>query len=169
MPPYDVQDLVASHLTALGYHIEWVSPPGKDGGIDIIARTTTFDEPIVSTGWYPGGSPILWAQQAGRRIPLDRLESSGSRWPRRLSPARGRVPRYLVNDVRAGDQFELRGPIGGYFVWTAVMPDPLCLIGGSGIAPLMAMLRHPAPRQAQRSHTCFAAVLIQKSGRRHLS
>jgi ferredoxin-NADP reductase len=55
----------------------------------------------------------------------------------------GEVSRYLVNDVRAGDQFELRGPIGGYFVWTAVMPDPLCLIaGGSGIAPLMAMLRH---------------------------
>jgi restriction system protein len=38
MPPYDTQDLVAGLLKALGYHIEWVSPPGKDGGIDIIAH-----------------------------------------------------------------------------------------------------------------------------------
>ena len=41
MPPYDMQDLVAGLLRrkGLGYHIEWVSPPGKDGGIDIIAHT----------------------------------------------------------------------------------------------------------------------------------
>lgn len=55
----------------------------------------------------------------------------------------GEVSPYLVGDLRTGDQFELRGPIGGYFVWTAAMGGPLCLIaGGSGIAPLMAMLRH---------------------------
>ncbi len=55
----------------------------------------------------------------------------------------GDVSPYLVEDVRVGDRFELRGPIGGYFVWTAAMGGPLCLIaGGSGIAPLMAMLRH---------------------------
>ncbi len=55
----------------------------------------------------------------------------------------GEVSQYLVNDLRAGDQFELRGPIGGYFIWTAATRGPLCLIaGGSGIAPLMAMLRH---------------------------
>ena len=55
----------------------------------------------------------------------------------------GEVSPYLVGDLRAGDRFELRGPIGGYFVWTAAMGGPLCLMaGGSGIAPLMAMLRH---------------------------
>jgi ferredoxin-NADP reductase len=55
----------------------------------------------------------------------------------------GEVSPYLVDDLRAGDQFELRGPIGGYFVWTAAMGGPLYLIaGGSGIVPLMAMLRH---------------------------
>jgi ferredoxin-NADP reductase len=55
----------------------------------------------------------------------------------------GEVSRYLVGDLRAGDQFELRGPIGGYFIWTAAMGGPLSLIaGGSGIVPLMAMLRH---------------------------
>ena len=55
----------------------------------------------------------------------------------------GEVSPHLVDDLRAGDQFELRGPIGGYFVWTAAMGGPLYLIaGGSGIVPLMAMLRH---------------------------
>jgi ferredoxin-NADP reductase len=55
----------------------------------------------------------------------------------------GEVSQYLVDDVRIGDQFELRGPIGGYFVWTVAVRGPICFIaGGSGIAPLMAMLRH---------------------------
>src|SRR5215813_12683616 len=55
----------------------------------------------------------------------------------------GEVSPYLVGDLRVGDQFELRGPIGSYFVWSPAMAGPLCLIaGGSGIAPLMAMLRH---------------------------
>jgi ferredoxin-NADP reductase len=55
----------------------------------------------------------------------------------------GEVSQYLVGELRAGDRFELRGPIGGYFVWTVAIGGPLCLIaGGSGIVPLMAMLRH---------------------------
>jgi ferredoxin-NADP reductase len=50
-----------------------------------------------------------------------------------------------VGEVRAGDRFELRGPIGGHFVWTADSGGPLLLIaGGSGVVPLMAMLRHRA-------------------------
>jgi ferredoxin-NADP reductase len=62
----------------------------------------------------------------------------------------GEVSPYLVGDLRAGDQFELRGPIGGYFVWTAAVRGPLWLIaGGSGIAPLMAMLRHRARRKVR--------------------
>lgn len=39
MQPYDFQDLVADLLRAMGYHVSWVSPPGKDGGIDILAHT----------------------------------------------------------------------------------------------------------------------------------
>jgi ferredoxin-NADP reductase len=57
----------------------------------------------------------------------------------------GEVSSYLAGDVRAGDKFELRGPIGGYFVWTAGLGGPLFLVaGGSGIVPLMAMLRQRA-------------------------
>ena len=55
----------------------------------------------------------------------------------------GEVSPYLTEEARAGDQFELRGPIGGYFVWRADGADPLLLVaGGSGLVPLMAMLRH---------------------------
>jgi len=55
----------------------------------------------------------------------------------------GEVSPYLAGEVRAGDQFELRGPIGGYFVWQPGLGGPLLLVaGGSGVVPLLAMLRH---------------------------
>jgi ferredoxin-NADP reductase len=54
----------------------------------------------------------------------------------------GEVSPYLVDELQAGDKVELRGPIGGYFVWDAPAGGPLLLVGGgSGIAPLMAILR----------------------------
>lgn len=57
----------------------------------------------------------------------------------------GEVSPYLSGEVRMGDRFEIRGPIGGHFVWSASMTEPLFLVaGGSGVAPLMAMLRHRA-------------------------
>jgi ferredoxin-NADP reductase len=57
----------------------------------------------------------------------------------------GEVSPYLVDELRVGDQLELRGPIGGYFVWEVRMGGPLLLVaGGSGIVPLMAMIRHRA-------------------------
>jgi ferredoxin-NADP reductase len=64
----------------------------------------------------------------------------------------GEVSPYLVGDLRVGDQFQVRGPIGGHFVWTADLGGPLYLIaGGSGIAPLMAMLRHRDRQNARIS------------------
>jgi ferredoxin-NADP reductase len=57
----------------------------------------------------------------------------------------GEVSPYLAGEVREGDQFELRGPIGRYFVWEPGLGGPLLLVaGGSGVVPLMAMLRHRA-------------------------
>jgi ferredoxin-NADP reductase len=57
----------------------------------------------------------------------------------------GEVSPYLVEEARDGDQFEVRGPIGGYFVWDGDEPEPVLLVaGGSGIVPLMAMARHRA-------------------------
>ncbi len=64
--------------------------------------------------------------------------------------ADGEVSPYLVDDMRPGDVLELRGPIGGWFVWDAHEGGPLLLVaGGSGLVPLMAMLRH---RHAVASH-----------------
>jgi ferredoxin-NADP reductase len=61
----------------------------------------------------------------------------------------GEVSPYLVDELRPGDVFEVRGPIGGHFTWSADEGGPLLLIaGGSGLAPLMAMLRHRAARAA---------------------
>src|SRR5437588_10027060 len=55
----------------------------------------------------------------------------------------GEVSPYLADELRVGDKLELRGPIGGYFVWEERLGGPLLLIaGGSGIVPLMAMIRH---------------------------
>jgi ferredoxin-NADP reductase len=57
----------------------------------------------------------------------------------------GEVSPYLTDELRPGDQLEVRGPIGGYFTWTVDNGGPLFLVaGGSGIVPLMAMLRHRA-------------------------
>jgi len=62
----------------------------------------------------------------------------------------GEVSPYLCDVLHAGDGLEVRGPIGGYFVWTANDGGPLFLVaGGSGIVPLMAMLRHHENSAAQ--------------------
>ena len=55
----------------------------------------------------------------------------------------GEVSPYLVDELRPGDELELRGPIGGYFVWEEKLGGPVLLVGGgSGVVPLRAMLRH---------------------------
>jgi ferredoxin-NADP reductase len=59
--------------------------------------------------------------------------------------ADGEVSPYLTDEVRPGDRFEVRGPIGGHFVWDVGQGGPLLLVaGGSGVVPLMAMVRHRA-------------------------
>ncbi len=61
----------------------------------------------------------------------------------------GEVSPYLHDVLVPGDQLEVRGPIGGYFVWEVSLGGPLLLIaGGSGVVPLMAMLRHRAAQHA---------------------
>ena len=65
----------------------------------------------------------------------------------------GEVSPYLVREVRAGDLVEIRGPIGRYFVWSPAQTEPVQLIaGGSGIVPLMAIVRaHQTPAPPPRS------------------
>jgi ferredoxin-NADP reductase len=70
--------------------------------------------------------------------------------------SRGEVSPYLCDVAEVGDQFELRGPVGGYFTWSPANPDPVVLVaGGSGIVPLMAMIR---TRAAAASRVPFRLV-----------
>ncbi|MBL8823539.1 MAG: Mrr restriction system protein [Planctomycetia bacterium] len=67
MNPYDFQDLVASLLRAMGYHVSWVSPPGKDGGIDIVA----WSDPL---GTRPPRIKVQ-VKRVGNNVNVDGLRS----------------------------------------------------------------------------------------------
>ena len=71
----------------------------------------------------------------------------------------GEVSPYLSTVLEVGDQLELRGPIGGYFVWGGNDTRPVLLVGGgSGVVPLMAMLRHHAAIGSQAAiHLVYSA------------
>jgi ferredoxin-NADP reductase len=61
----------------------------------------------------------------------------------------GEVSPFLVDELREGDRFEVRGPVGGHFTWREQDGGPLLLVaGGSGLVPLMAMLRHHRARRS---------------------
>jgi ferredoxin-NADP reductase len=69
----------------------------------------------------------------------------------------GELSPYLTEELRVGDEVELRGPAGDYFTWRVEDGGPLLLIArGSGLVPLMAMLRH----RAARSGTVKAALVL---------
>jgi ferredoxin-NADP reductase len=71
----------------------------------------------------------------------------------------GEVSQYLVEELRVGDRFELRGPIGGHFTWSVDDGGPLVLLaGGSGLVPLMSMLRHRAARGSDVPARLLASV-----------
>lgn len=70
------------------------------------------------------------------------------------------VSPYLCDVLQVGDGVEVRGPIGGYFVWDVSLGGPLLLVaGGSGIVPLMAMLRHHALADAASRSNVPVSVL----------
>ena len=95
------------------------------------ARTLILDVP----GW-PG-------HLAGQHVDVKLTAQDGTRLE--LTVQRigdGEVSPYLTEDLRHGDQLELRGPIGGWFVWDPSSTAPVLLVaGGSGVVPLMAMIR----------------------------
>jgi ferredoxin-NADP reductase len=102
---------------------EW---SGHRAGQHVDVRLTAEDGYEAQRSYSIGSSP----EQEHLTLTIERLED-------------GEVSVYLVDELRVGDLLELRGPIGGYFVWESSMGGPLLLVaGGSGIVPLMAMIRH---------------------------
>ena len=76
----------------------------------------------------------------------------------------GEVSPYLTQQAHAGDRFELRGPVGGYFVWDPDPGGPVLLVGGgSGIVPLMAMVRQRATNHdAVLTRLLYSATLVTR-------
>jgi ferredoxin-NADP reductase len=75
--------------------------------------------------------------------------------------ADGEVSPYLTDTLKVGDPLELRGPVGGWFVWRVRQPAPVLLIGGgTGVAPLMAMIR---TRAAVRGRQPFRLIYSVRS------
>ena len=105
--------------------------PGHRAGQHVDVRLTAPDGYQAQRSYSIASAP----EDGGRiEITVERLED-------------GEVSQYLAGELRAGDRLELRGPIGGYFVWDVADGGPLLLVaGGSGVCPLMAMLRHRAGR-----------------------
>jgi ferredoxin-NADP reductase len=102
--------------------------PGHLAGQHVDVRLTAED------GYQAQRSYSIASPPDGTRVELtvERLDD-------------GEVSPYLTDEIRAGDQIELRGPVGGYFVWEPARGGPLFLVaGGSGVVPLMAMLRRRA-------------------------
>ena len=110
------------------------------------AATIGFDVP----GWpgHRAGQHLdvrLTAEDGYQAQRSYSIASAPDRTPLELTVVRigdGEVSPYLTGELRPGDQIELRGPVGGYFVWEPGDGGPLLLIaGGSGVVPLMAMIR----------------------------
>jgi ferredoxin-NADP reductase len=114
------------------------------------ARTTTLEVPdwpdhvagqhvdvrLTATDGY---SAVRSYSIASAPNPQRRIELTIERLPN------GEVSPYLTQELAVGDRLELRGPIGGWFVWRTQQTEPIQLIaGGSGIVPLMAMIRSRA-------------------------
>ena len=99
--------------------------PGHRPGQHVDVRLTAED------GYQAQRSYSIASAPDGTRVELtvERLED-------------GEVSPYLTDELRPGDRIELRGPVGGYFVWEPAQGGPLLLAaGGSGVVPLMAMIR----------------------------
>jgi ferredoxin-NADP reductase len=135
--------------TAVLGRITWLTA-SVAGDVQETPRVRTLDLDVPSWAGHRAGQHLdvrLTAEdgyQAERSYSIASAPGNGVQLTiERLDD--GEVSPYLVDDAREGDQFEVRGPIGGYFVWDGDEPGPVLLIaGGSGVVPLMAIARHRA-------------------------
>jgi ferredoxin-NADP reductase len=116
--------------TAVGVSLRLDVPdwPGHRAGQHVDVRLTAED------GYSAERSYSIASRPGDDRVELTVVRIEG-----------GEVSPYLTTVAEPGDQLDLRGPVGGYFVWEAGDSRPVLLVGGgSGVVPLMAMLRHHA-------------------------
>jgi ferredoxin-NADP reductase len=129
------------HAKTIAFEVpDW---PGHVAGQHVDVRLTAEDGYQAARSYSIASAP----EQAELALTVERLDD-------------GEVSPYLTDELRLGDELELRGPIGGHFSWRAADGGPLLLMaGGSGLVPLMAMLRH----RAASSSTVDARLLVSTS------
>jgi len=127
-----VGTVVALHdetATARTITLEVLDWPGHAAGQHVDVRLTAPDGYSAVRSYSIASAPN---SQQRVQITVERLPN-------------GEVSPYLTQEVIVGDRLELRGPIGGWFVWRSQQTEPVQLVaGGSGIVPLMAMIRSRA-------------------------
>jgi ferredoxin-NADP reductase len=131
--------------------------PGHRPGQHVDVRLTAEDGYQAQRSYSIASAPPTTADDAERVVlTVERIDD-------------GEVSPFLTEELRVGDTLELRGPIGGYFAWTGATGAPLQLLaGGSGIVPLMAMLRHRAraapatPARLLYSSRAWAATIFRE-------
>src|SRR5215217_7385671 len=122
----DVIEVVAETPRTKSLVLEVPGWEGHKAGQHVDVRLTAPDGYRAQRSYSIASSP----EDERLMLTVDRLDD-------------GEVSPYLTDVLMAGDMLELRGPIGGYFTWEAADGGPLFLAGGgSGVAPLMAMIRH---------------------------
>jgi len=121
-----VVELVDDTARSKSLVLELPAWPGHRAGQHVDVRLTAEDGYQAQRSYSIASAP----EDHNLVLTVERLED-------------GEVSPYLVDELRPGDELELRGPIGGYFVWEQSLRGPLLLIaGGSGVVPFRAMLRH---------------------------
>ena len=129
---WHVGKVVALHdetATARTITLEVPDWPGHAAGQHVDVRLTASDGYSAVRSYSIGSAPNS----------EKRVELTVERLPN------GEVSPYLTQEVALGDRLDLRGPIGGWFVWQPEQTEPIQLIaGGSGLVPLMAMIRSRA-------------------------
>ena len=116
--------------------------PGHLAGQHVDVRLTAEDGYQAERSYSIASAP----QNAHLAITVERIED-------------GEVSPYLTDELHPGDQLELRGPIGGYFTWEAADNGSLLLLaGGSGLVPLMAMLRYRASAMSDAAATVLVSA-----------
>jgi ferredoxin-NADP reductase len=137
---------------------------------EVIRETPSASTLVLDVAGWPG-------HRAGQHVDIRLTAEDGYRAQRSYSLASapedgvpaitverlddGEVSPYLVDEAQAGDTLEIRGPVGGWFVWEVSQGGPLWLIGGgSGVVPLRSMLRH---RRLAGSDAAARLLLSAKS------
>ncbi len=121
-----VVELVAENARTTSLVLEPADWPGHRAGQHVDVRLTAEDGYQTQRSYSIASAP----EDEYLVLTVERLDD-------------GEVSPYLTETVQPGDELELRGPVGGYFVWEESLGGPLLLVGGgSGVVPLRAMLRY---------------------------